>query len=457
MENYPQWNLPEEAKARLGKGGAWSMQFSPDGTQLALSCPTGVWFYDVKTGGEMSILTGKRGTLTFSPDGRFLAKGGDQFQLWEIATQREVALPDDLPDTNVLRFSNDCITLVCLGKEGDKVYRYHVETGKNTEIKLQREPPDPHLTNCALAEGKISIGNREGRLELWDTYTGEKLSTLREMGKKDIVINYFNETNHAITLEFSPDGTRIASGNLDTTIQIWDTTSGEELHVLQKAPPDSNMWFVSSGNGKEIVGNPMKEHRNDRPSALAFSPDGSLLACGSEDSTVKLWYTITGELMATFTGHLSNVNHLAFSPDGNMLASGSSDGTVKFWDIETKQAQQTRITGHMWIRTASFLGDGSKLASAFSNGIITVWDLPNSEKTTLITKTTLQEPLFWRTYRHHVLSPDGTILANFGKQSNPSEPNYGEDVLRLTDVNTGREIATFPNIAEEVFSPDGKP
>ena len=55
-----------------------------------------------------------------------------------------------------------------------------------------------------------------------------------------------------------------------------------------------------------------------------------------------------------------------------------------------------------------------------------------------------------------MLSPDGTILANYGKQSNPSEPNYGEDVLRLTDVNTGHEVATFPGSDGTVFSPDGK-
>ncbi|MYF57286.1 sigma-70 family RNA polymerase sigma factor [Candidatus Poribacteria bacterium] len=456
MESYPQWNLPERAKARLGKGGTWSIQFSPDGTQLALSCPTGVWFYDVKTGKELSLIPGQRGSLAFSPDGRFLAKGGDQFQLWEIATQREIPLPDDFSNTNVLRFSNDSRTLVCLGKEGDKIYRYDIEIGKHTEIKLQKESTGLHLIDCALAEGKIAIGNRDGKLELWDTHTGEKLSTLRERGKKIKMPDYFTHTYGAITLEFSLDGKLIAAGNLDTTIKIWDTTSGEELSVLQKTVEGSNMWSVSSIDGKEIVNNPMKNEGYDRPSALAFSPDTSLIACGSEDSTVKLWNTITDELIATFTGHLSNVRHLAFSPDGNILASGSSDGTVRFWDIETKQALQTRIIGHMWIRTASFLGDGSNIASVFSNGIITNWDLKNSEKTTLITKATLEEPLYWMVYRHLVLSPDATKLAIYGIQSNPSEPNYLENILRLTDVNTGQEVATFPRIVADVFSPDGK-
>ncbi len=456
MENYPQWNLPKHAKARLGKGGTWSMQFSPDGTQLALSCPTGVWFYDVKTGKELSLFTAKRGTLTFSPDGRFLAKGGDQFQLWEIATQSEVPLNADLPDANVLRFSNDSKTLVCLGNEGDKIYRLDVETGKNTEIKLQKESTGLHLIDCALAEGKIAIGKRDGSLALWDTHTGEKLSTLREKGKEVDIPNKFTETNRAITLEFSPDGTRIASGNLDTTIHIWDTTTGEELRILQEAVEGSNMWSISEVDGKEIVNNPMKNEGYDRPSALAFSPDASLIACGSEDSTVKLWHTITGELIATFTGHLSDVYRVTFSPDGNILASGGSDGTVRFWDVKTMEALPTRITGHMWIMMASFLGDGSKLTSVFFNGIITNWDLRSSEKTTLITKATFEEPLYWEAYRDFVLSPDGSNLANYGIQSDPSEPNYRERVLRLTDVNTGHEVSTFPNIGAEVFSPDGK-
>jgi len=456
MENYPQWNLPEKAEARLGKGSIWAMQFSPDGTQLAVSCPTGVWFYDVKTGKEVSLFTGRRGSLAFSPDGRFLAKGGEQFQMWEIATQREVPLQDDLPDTNVLRFSNDSKTLVYLSDSGDKICRLDVETGKNTEIKLQKEATYIHPNECALTDDKIAIGSGDGRLELWNTTTGEKLSTLRKMGKKVIMPDYFTRTNHAITMEFSLDGTRLATGNLDTTIQIWDTTSGEELIVLQTATKDSNMWFMSRGNGKVIVHNPMKDQGYDRPSTLAFSSDGLLLACGSEDSTVKLWNTMNGELFATFTGHLSNVEQLTFSPDGNILASRSADGTVQFWDIEMRKALTTKIVGHLWISTASFFDGGSKLTSVSNEGIITNWDLKNSQKTTLVTKATLEEPLYWRTCRNLVLSPDGTILANDGIQNDPSNPNFGEYVLRLTDVRTGRELETFPNSYLTKFSPNGK-
>ena len=458
MENYPQWNLPETAEARLGKGGAWSMQFSPDGTQLAMSCPTGVWIYDVETGKELVLFPGRRGSLAFSPDGRFLAKSGDNIQLWDIATQREVPLQDDLSNADVLRFSNDSKTLIYLVESGNEINRLDVETGEITVTEMEKNPKHPHFSDCAITEDKIAMGSMEGRIEVWNTTTGKKLSTLREIGKEVRLPHYNSSKNHVITMEFSPDGKRLATGYLDTTVQLWDTTSGEELVVYQKPPIKEDAWRITrtKGNGKDILNNPMKNETNSRPCTLAFSPDGSLLACGSDDSTVKLWNTMTGELISVFTAHLSTVYILTFSPDGTILASGSSDGTVRFWDVKKQKVLQTHIAGHQWMRTASFVNDGSGLVSVSSNGIITNWDLRNSRKTTLQTKTALAEPSFWGTYRYHVLSHDGTILASEGIQSDPTKPHFNVRVLRLTDVKTGRELDVFPYGCGRLYSPDGR-
>ena len=468
MENYPQWNLPKEAKMRLGKGGIAKIQFSPDGKQLVVGSHIGVWVYDVETGKEISLLPGISRIMAYSPDGRFIATGGGDpitsfggsplekgVKVWEVATEREVLLQDALPAAVVLRFSNDSKTLVCLSMSRETIYRVDVETGETTATNMGKRPGYMHQESYALTEDKIAIGSGGGKIELWDTTTGKKLSTLREFGKKFRLPDYITGTNHALTLKFSPDGTRLATGNLDTTVQLWDTSTGEELIVFQK-PIEGNMWSVSQQNGKKIVNNPMKNERNGRPSTLAFSPDGNLLACGSNDSTLKLWKSDTGELLTTFTGHLSTVYQLAFSPDGSTLASGSSDGTVRFWNIKLRKALNTQIAGHMWMRTASLLDDGSTLASVSSNGIITVWDLEKSQKTTSITKAMLEAPLYWRTYRTLVLSPDGTKLGNRGRQSDPSKPNYDGTVLRLTDVNTGQDLEAIPYSYLEIFSPDGK-
>ncbi len=464
MENYPQWNLPKEAKMRLGKGGIGSIQFTPDGTQLALSSTTGVWFYEVNTGKELSLIPWHRGSLVFSPDGRFLASDIDKgVVLWDMSTWSEVSLQEKLPSAAILRFSDDSKTLIFLNwsKSGETIYRVDVETGKTTTTQMGEVGERMgeigegiYLESYTLTDDRIAIGSNEGRIEVWDTTTGKKLSTLREIGK-EVHLSYYPEKNHVLTMRFSPDGTRLATGNLDTTVQLWDTTSGEELIVFQK-PIEGNMWIVSRGNGKDIINNPMKEEKLGRPSTLEFSPDGSLLACGNEDCTIKLWDTITGELVVTLTGHLCAVCLLTFSPDGAILASGSWDGTVRFWDIKKQRSLPTHIAGHLWINTASFLNDDSTLVSVSSDGIITNWDLQNLQKTTLQTKIPLEESVFCRTYRPHELSPDGTVLANHGIQSDPTKPNFSERVLRLTDVKTGSELGVFPNGNGWLFSPDGR-
>jgi WD40 repeat protein len=66
---------------------------------------------------------------------------------------------------------------------------------------------------------------------------------------------------------------------------------------------------------------------------VVFSPDGTQIASGSGDTTIKLWHTVTGDLQKTLKGHSNLVTTMAFSLDSKQIASGSDDKTIKLWDI----------------------------------------------------------------------------------------------------------------------------
>ena len=88
-------------------------------------------------------------------------------------------------------------------------------------------------------------------------------------------------------------------------------------------------------------------HRNRSVFSVAWSPDGTKVASGSIDDTVKIWETSTGTCQSTLTGHSSAVRAVTWNPDGSMLASGSEDNTIKLWDAQSGKEIST-LSGHWY-------------------------------------------------------------------------------------------------------------
>jgi photosystem II stability/assembly factor-like uncharacterized protein len=97
--------------------------------------------------------------------------------------------------------------------------------------------------------------------------------------------------------------------------------------------------------------------------SVAFSPDGTKLASGSFDKTIKLWSVSTQSLLNTLTGHTYRVYSVAFSPDGTKLASGSLDNTIKLWNVSTGTLLRTIIFDHGYPSLIAYNNDGKKIAS----------------------------------------------------------------------------------------------
>ena len=450
VTDYTQWELPEKAKARLGKGWINTIQFSPDGTQLAVGGGIGVWLYDVNTGKEMSLFPGICRALAFSPDGRFLVSGGDDTTtLWEVATGRRITRHDSLPAASMLWFSKDNKTLVALNESGDTIRWIDTDTGKNNVKKIENRLDSHPRAVYALTHDKVAIAENSGILALWNSKSGKKVSTLtgpaQRLQAEDVEGMEFNRV---ISLAFSPDGTRLASGRLDRTVRLWDTTGNNEPILLQK----QSLSRALLRSTQELV---------DGPNVLLFSPDGKILACG-EGQNVKLWDITTGELITTFRGHIGLVDYLAFSPDGAILASASGDGTVLYWNINTEDQVPPNITEHTdELEIISFMKGSSTLVSVDYSGIITLRDLETSQRTTHRTKTAFENTRYWLESIPLRFSPDGTKLASKGILNTPTEPLGTTPQIRLIDVTTGRELTSLTYSNENVtphltFSPDGK-
>ena len=448
-KNYSQSELPKAAKARFGKGGINAMQFSPDGTQLAVGTDIGVWRYDMETGEEKFLFAGMCQSLVFSPDGRFLANGGGKFpgqelQLWEIAANRKVPLIGGPFVGYALQFSEDSKTLVSLSNVGNTIGWLDIETEhgyvKKTEAQFGFRIPYPGVS--ALTYDKIAIGWADGKIQLWDTKTGKQLSIFKGHGRSAGMW----DGHQVLALAFSPDGTKLASGSKDNTTRLWDSNNDEWITLQEKY----------TGYGLAPWTN-----------VVAFSPDGKMLASGSTNKTVQLWDTTTSEPLVTLTGHVNGITALAFSPNGKMLASASADGAIRFWHTETGVPLPSHITGHIAsVRAATFFEDrrgevtSPLLVSVAFNGEIAFWNLNTPQKSTVHTAGH-QDWLATLAF-----SPDGTKLASVNARGNVIFRADFNDAfwsagssIRLTDVSTGIESATLTDIktpSHLTFSPDGK-
>jgi len=195
---------------------------------------------------------------------------------------------------------------------------------------------------------------------------------------------------------------------------------------------------------------------------MAFSPDGRLLASGSEDNAIRLWEVETGSMVRKLSGHTGNVRSVAFSPDGRFLASGSCreikyggncyQGEVKLWDIETGRTVYTRRTHKDWVYSVVFSPDGRLLASGScgrhpgltcDQGEIKLWEVATGREV-----RTLEGHI--GVVRSVAFSPDGRLLASAG--------GTWDNTIRLWEVTTGREVRTlrgYSTLRSVAFSPDG--
>ncbi len=250
---------------------------------------------------------------------------------------------------------------------------------------------------------------------LWRQYHGEE-SRLR--GHQGAVTG----------IAFSPNERLLASGGTDTTVRIWDTFTGKQVHVL---------------NG-----------HTGRVNGIAFSPDGKLLASGSADKRVIIWDTSTGRKLNSLQEHDATVKAIAFSRDGRKLYSSSDDMMVRVWDVESGESKTIKLKEKDRAAAGmAFSPTGDRMAW------ITIGGKKQKPLMAVCSCESGSEPRYigWQDISASLaISPDGMLLACGAREDKAGD----KPLVQTWNVSNGAPVLSLTGhldaITSVAFSPDGK-
>ena len=374
------WNIEQNEKLdefeHRGNSGRYSC-FSENGTQLAVASPSEIKIWTKGNNADTHTVSTIHGhiptidTLAISENEKTLAAGlwRDNVLLWNIASRCSYRPHDEkLPGTNHNVFLSPDRKIISMNVYGDNLYVS--EVSKSQAIAKITGPEEGLGRAKAFAPTghRIARADRNDNIHIWERIPILNNKTEAESWKKHITLlndkDFFDGLRYNPNgLAFSPDGKRLASisRSRDCKACLWDADSGEQITELSLTSPTNyakDAGIVFSPNGEIIAGGKLGEIRlwdatdgrmlmtlpqpegNHRPITLCFSPCGHYLLSGSwwqpdlQKVPIRLWKVDTGENIATFWGHTTDVQCFAFSQDGTLLVSGGHDGAIYLWDLK---------------------------------------------------------------------------------------------------------------------------
>jgi WD40 repeat protein len=314
------------------------------------------------------------------------------------------------------------------------------------------EPYGVNSTALAFSpdQRRVASGELNGVVKLWNVADGRLIRTFNHPQQVT------SHPQQVTALAFTPDGRRLVTAA--DIIRSWDAETGRFIHNFEDSFRTSAVLAVSSDGLRVIAGSDdasareydiasgrkVRDYVNDLNggaiSAAVFSRDRRLVATAHDGGIVRVWNTETGELVRTLKGDDQPIGPLAFSPDGARLLSYTIAGTASVWEVATGRLVRAQKGGEASVLA---LWTDWKRARVCCGDAVVTFDVM-APRTTRTAIPAINNPTA------AAFSPDGTLLVIGAR----------DGTLRLLHAESGKLTRTFnapvaTTITTVVLSPDG--
>jgi len=447
---------------------------NPDGSVIATGSHDGtarLWGIDGRSLGVLGESGSQVETVAFSEDGQLVLIGHRDgvVRLWNssldlevfradgrnhCAGERNAYSPDGCPVSRML-LRPDGRRIVVVYYDGTTVL-WNTELEDQTPVQLNHPGgvgiaafhPDGSVL---MLTGGSTIPESDPSLTVWSTDNGQLLATLRHPGTLYEAV-------------FGPRSGLIATAAFDGNARVWDhrfpgsdsiELKGHQEYVRALAfSPDGNLLATGSDDRKVII---WDSHTGTARSvlhghtawvwSLAFDATGERLVSAGSDHSARLWDSATGQQIAELSGHTGSIDMAVFDAGGSRVLTASRDATVRMWDAFTGEPL-THFMGHgNAVASAAFDPGGARIVSASSDRTARIWDAATGETTAIL------DGYEWDVVSAS-FSPDGSrvVTASFDGSVRTWGASDGQPLWTIRAHKNGALGAEFVDGGRQIFS-----